>query len=655
MRTCLCRINGDVDGRNLERARGRAGRWTVALAIGDSAVTCRLLAIATTPAAGRRLRADTFRGSARWLYGFVAVVAGSALLVSFAHALSRSGRPHGGIPFWIGVALPVALATYRQTSPTLPRLERVAILVVVGLFLYAVKVIRDPFMFTFADEFILGRNVAAILETHRLFTLNPLLPATSDYPGLASVIAALSTLSDLSIFGAGLAVLGVARMLMMLATYFLFERLTQSPQAAALGSLAYISAPNFLFFTAQANYESLALPMVVVAAATVAICVENQSDRRRPWALAASLTIAAVVVTHHMSSYALIALLLAWWAVHLILRHEWETSPSPFAILALALAVTWLVIVSSRTVGYLQPVFLNAVRSALATVAREGSGTRHPFASHDGGPAVPLWDRGLALASTALIVLLVPVGVRVVLRRHRDRPLVLVLAIAAVGYVGTLALRLVPAAWEIATRASEFLFVGVGLVVGLACSAWVGDRAPFGRRIVVALVAMTTFAGGAAAGWPAEIRLAQSLRVRVDDEVIEPQGVTAARFVANTIPTDPMHQFAATPAESRLLLLFGTPDLATGGIAGIENAITLPLLEPWQRALLRERSVEYVLIDRRAIAADTLAGYFFATRRSPEAWSRTIAPAIYGKFDRVPTSRIFDSGDIVIYDIGRLR
>jgi hypothetical protein len=60
------------------------------------------------------------------------------------------------------------------------------------------------------------------------------------------------------------------------------------------------------------------------------------------------------------------------------------------------------------------------------------------------------------------------------------------------------------------------------------------------------------------------------------------------------------------------------------------------------------------MIDKRAIAVDTLAGYFFETRQSPEAWSRTIPPAVYGKFDRVPTSRIFDSGDIVIYDIGRL-
>jgi hypothetical protein len=585
------------------------------------------------------------------------VVAGSALLVSFADALSRSGRPYGGIPFWIGVAAPVALAAYRQTSPTLARSERVAILLVVGAFLYAVKVMRDPFMFTFADEFILAHNADAILDTHRLFTRNPLLPATSDYPGLASVTAALSSVTGLSVFGSGLAAIAVARTLMMLATYLLFERLTQSGRVAALGVLAYIAAPNFLFFTAELSYESLALPMLVVAAATVAICLDPSTDRR-PWALVAAVAIATVVVTHHMSSYALVGLLLAWWAVHGFLRHDWETSPSPFVVLAIALTITWLVVVSSRTVGYLQPIFTGAVRSALATLANEGAGTRRPFSGGDtagGGPVVPLFDRGLALAAAALIVLLVPVGLRVVVRRHADHPLVLVLGLAAVGYVGTLGLRLVPAAWEIATRASEFLFLGVGLVVGLAFSWWLGDRANISRRVAVTVVAVTLFAGGAAAGWRPEIRLGQALRVAVDGKTIQPQGVVAAQWVRDSIPTDAMHQFAATPAESRLLLLFATSHLATGGINGIENAITLPLLEPWQRALLRERSVEYVLIDKRAIAVDPLAGYFFETHRTPEAWSRTIPRAIYGKFDRVPTSRIFDSGDIVIYDVGRLR
>ena len=578
------------------------------------------------------------------------------MLVAFADALSRSGRPYGGIPFWIGVAAPVALAAYRQTLPTVARSERVAILLVVGAFLYAVKVLRDPFMFTFADEFILANNADAILETHRLFTRNPLLPATSDYPGLASVTAALSSLTGLSVFGSGLAAIAVARTLMMLATYLLFERLTQSARVAGLGVLAYVAAPNFLFFTAELSYESLALPMLVVATAMVAVCLDPSTDRR-PWAFVAAVTTATVVVTHHMSSYALVGLLLAWWAIHAFLRHDWETSPSPFAVLAIALTITWLVVVSSRTVGYLQPIFTGAVRSAVATVANEGAGTRRPFSGGDGGggPVIPLWDRGLALAAAALIVLLVPIGLRVVVRRHADHPLVLVLAIAAVGYVGSLGLRLVPAAWEIATRASEFLFLGVGLVVGLAFSAWLGDRANVSRRVAVTLVAVTLFAGGAAAGWRADIRLGQALRVAVDGKTIEPQGVVAAQWVRDSLQTDSMHQFAATQAESRLLLLFATSHLATGGIAGIENAITLPLLEPWQRALLRERSVEYVLIDKRAIAGDTLAGYFFKTHQSPEAWSRTIPRAVYGKFDRVPTSRIFDSGDIVIYDIGRLR
>ena len=59
-------------------------------------------------------------------------------------------------------------------------------------------------------------------------------------------------------------------------------------------------------------------------------------------------------------------------------------------------------------------------------------------------------------------------------------------------------------------------------------------------------------------------------------------------------------------------------------------------------------------MDRRRVRDNTSVAYFFASRRSkrlgfyPREW--------YEKLDRQPgVSRIFDSGDIVIYSIHRLR
>ena len=140
------------------------------------------------------------------------------------------------------------------------RVERLALLMLVGVFLYLVKIIRDPFVFDFADEFNQAYNTTEVLTTRALFGSNPLLPATPDYPGLASLTAALASLTHLSVFSAGLIVIAAARTIMILAVYLLLERATDSPQVAGLGALAYTAAPNFLLFTAEVLTNLLLYP-----------------------------------------------------------------------------------------------------------------------------------------------------------------------------------------------------------------------------------------------------------------------------------------------------------------------------------------------------------------------------------------------------------
>jgi hypothetical protein len=578
-------------------------------------------------------------------------------LVAVGDAVSRSGHLHGGIPFWIGLALPFGIIVFRQASTDVARRERVALAVLAGLFLYMVKVLRDPFLFTFADELNQAHNTAAVVKTGALFAPNPLLPVTADYPGLASVTAAFASLTGLSIFGAGLVVVAAARTLMILGLFLLFERVTGSSRTAGLGALVYASAPNFLFFTAEVSYESLALPLAIAAIYAVTSWAADRSGRHIGWGLTALALIAAVVPTHHLTSYALIGILLGLSLTQWVTRKGRippARSAFPFACIALAFTTGWLVFVASRTVGYLEPVFIDAGRSTFTAIAREGAGTRKPFAS-SAGPAVPLWDRGLSLASTALILVLVLVGVYEVWRRQRKNPLALILAAAAIAYLATLALRLVPAAWEIANRSSEFLFVGVGLLLALAFARsghGIIDRRV--RRFGVALVATVIFAGGAAAGWLPEIRLGQALRVRAGDATIEPQGLTAARWSRAWLKRDARSAFAANGADSRLLLVYGGQTVRTGGIGGADQAIELPGLEQWQMQLLQGKSIRYVLMDRRKIADDQLSGYFFSTSISPPSWRTAISDEIYRKFDVPTTSRIFDSGSVAIYDVAQL-
>src|SRR5205823_2783210 len=129
--------------------------------------------------------------------------------------------------------------------------ERIVLVQLLGLSLYLVKVLRDPFGFTFADELAHLPNANAILHTHELFHSTSILPATGYYPGLESLAAALSSMSGLTPFGTGLIVIAAARVLMMLALFLLFERLSGSARVAALGAGVYAANANFLFFSAQ--------------------------------------------------------------------------------------------------------------------------------------------------------------------------------------------------------------------------------------------------------------------------------------------------------------------------------------------------------------------------------------------------------------------
>jgi hypothetical protein len=171
-------------------------------------------------------------------------------------------------------------------------------------------------------------------------------------------------------------------------------------------------------------------------------------------------------------------------------------------------------------------------------------------------------------------------------------------------------------------------------------------------RLAVALPVVIIFAGGAAAGWRPEIRLAQTIRVEVGNSFIEPQGLTAARWSGKWLPRDKCSVFGASDTKARLLAAYGRQPV--GKVDDVTQALVYPGLEPWQMALLRKEEVHYVLVDRSVITSDNLAGYFFTTKITPPAW-RTPSPAvIYQKFATPSTSKIFDSGDVAIYDVAQL-
>lgn len=573
-------------------------------------------------------------------------IAAGVLLAAIADARARAGEP-AGVLFWLAILVIVAPAAFLLDGRGVRRGERIATVLAVGLGLYAVKVLRDPFAFTFGDELAHLRNLQQILDRHALFGSNTILPVTARYPGLESVSAAIAAMSGLTPFASGLLTIAIARTLFMLSIYLLYEHLTGSQRVAGIGALVTTAAPTFLYFSAQFSYESLAVPLAVAALYALARRQSAGDEReRRRWSLMLVLLGGGVIVTHHLTSYALVAFLLLVCLLTAIRNGRRAAPWRPFmALTALTLLMT--ATIASQTAGYLSPVIGGAIRSIARTIALE-AGPRALFSGGGGGAPTPPAERLLAVVAIVLLTAAILAGARAARRERWFTPIVAVLTLAAVGYLLTQPLRLIPAAWESANRAGTVLFIGVGLIAATGLFWWLSPKPGSGRRRFGMALALTVIVGGGiVAGWPSALRLAAPYRAVTAGAAVEPPAVDLSRWAAAEIA--PGTVIGAQDADARLLVTIGGLPALQGVNPDVEGVLDAPTIEPWQRRLLREHRIALVVADRRTLSADNIAGYAFQRGR-PEL----LPAATTGKFDRADTDRLYDAGDLVVFDVRRL-
>jgi hypothetical protein len=523
-------------------------------------------------------------------------VAVGLALCTLGDALSRSTRSSSQLPFWLGLLLIFVPVAYRPCMPHARRGERIALVVLLGLALYLVKVVHDPFGFTYADELVHVHNVNEIIRTHTLFGTNAILEVTPRYPGLESITAGLSSMSGLGSFGAGLIVIGAARLVMMLGLFLLFERVSGSARVGALATVIYTANANFLFFNSQFSYESLSLTLLVFV---LFVLAEQRASTppalQRLWVIPALLAVSAVVVPHHLTSYALVIALPALAASTFIaaLRPLRWRIPLWLAVFAVALTATWLLVVASTTVGYLSPVLTDALTSTIHTLSGEAS-PRRLFASGSGAYNAPLLERAVGIGSILLLAAATLLGLLAVWRRYRLDPFARVFSVAAVAFFGLALLRLVPGAWETANRSSEFLFLGLSFVVALAVLGPLAvRRAPALAAAVSAVLLAVPFTGGVIAGWLPRLRLSQPYEVEASSHVIVPKGRAVARWAAGHVGRG--RGFAATQSDARYLLAYADEVAVAGRHPDVADILRTTTLPAWQISLLREHRLRYVL------------------------------------------------------------
>lgn len=583
-----------------------------------------------------------------WLPEIALLQSGSLLLIAFSFVWARAGSMWSEAFFWLGLALLIVPVAIRMYSTTTPRHERIALILLLWAAFYLVKVMHSPYAFTFPDEFSNFRNVHEILQNQHLFEVNPELPVTALYPGLATITSMLSSLSGLSTFPAGLLVLAAARLVLFLGLFLLYEQVSGSARIAGLATLFYMGNANFLFYTAEFSYESLALPTAIL----VLYVVARRGITKNHWFALTAIAIMGmftVVISHHMTSYILAALLLAATGISILRSRGKDRGPWDLALIMGVATAFWLVYVATYTLNYLSPVLGKAMRS-IFRLAQQEETTRTLFKSSSTGYVSPLWEQLTVFGSVLLVVLGLPIGWWHLWRRYRAPIFFLLLGAVALVYLPMQGLRLTSAGWETANRSSEFLFIGVAFILALAIEqlwqvAWL--RLRFGWA--TSLIIMVLFFGGFIAGWPPQARMPRPYLVSTGSHLAEPQAIAAAKWTLDFLGPD--HRIATSKVGAKLISAYGEQSPFTGKPYGIKDMLFSSVVGPSEKDIIRGAGIEYIASERRLISWDHMIGLFFFNVKSSPSYE-LVESETFEKFDGLEgVNRIMDSGDIVIYDV----
>jgi hypothetical protein len=590
-----------------------------------------------------------------WLPALSVTVALGLLEVALADTAARRGLASAELLFWLGLLVIFVPVAWRLLARAATEWERIGLVAVLGVGLYLVKVLHSPGGFTFVDEFIHWRTADTILTSHHLYHVNPLLPVSPLYPALEIVTSAISSMSGLSIFGAGILVVGVARLILVLSLYLLYRQVSGSPRVAGLGVLLYMGSPNYLYFDAQFAYESLALPFAALVLAAVASRTRANTERRLGLTVVIVLGIGLVTTAHHLTAFALAALLVLWSAVAVLVQRRADVyQPARLfwtALLALVAALTWLIYVASQTISYLAPDVISAVREVVRLVTRE-SNPRQLFQSPTTGNVQPLWERMTGYGSVICVLLGLALGLWLLWRRRGNISTgVAALAVAALVYPLSLGIRLTAAGAEVSNRSSEFIFLAVALVLAMGVAGLQlreNLHRPAGALFLI--WAAVIFTGGVIVGWPPWAMQPGPYQVAADSRSVDLQGVDAALWLRHYLGAN--NRVATDRINTLLMGSYGRQRIITNLLDGVN---VTPLFEssslgPLQRFTIRRGKIQYIVADLRLSTALPQGGGYFEVDSTP---THPIPRADLTKFSQWPgVSRVFDSGAIVIYHLG---
>jgi hypothetical protein len=574
------------------------------------------------------------------------------VVVALADTIARDGSKSAQPLFWAGMALLWVLPILRIVGRETSRNERIALLVLLGMALYVVKVLYSPRYFIRYDEFLHWRTAEDIFRSGKLFESNPVLPVSPLYPGLEIATTAVAKLTGLSLFMSGTLIVGAARLTMIAGLYLVYERVTQSSWLAGIATAVYFMNPQFLFSDASYAYESLALSLGMLVLYAVIRGAEGASRYTPGAAVLVILPLAATVVTHHITSYALAVSLLLLAAISLgstrVGSRLWHWG---VALVAVGFALTWIAAVGGLVLGYLEPQIVGGVSQVVGLIRGEAS--RQLFHSYV-GHSTPALDRAASFAFTAIILLALPLGWLEIWRSRRIGPVSVLFVVCSLAYPASGLFRFTSVGDAISERLSAFTFVAVSYCVAMAIAGRPQlQSSRVWRPAVTAIVAVLLY-GGIALGTPYWGRLPGPYLASDDSRSIEPEGISAASWAGEFLGRG--KRIGADRINRLLMMTYGRERPDSRLSDEIDPLFFSRRFTSSDSRLARRAALEYLVVDYRLTRSLPWAGaYYDDSEPGGLRHKRPIPIAAFAKFDRTAgVSRVFDSGDIAIFDVRRV-
>ncbi len=420
--------------------------------------------------------------------------------------------------------------------------------------------------------------------------------------------------------------------------------------------------PMYLFFSSTFSYENLALPM---AAFVVWWLGHTRRISLLPVLIAAALAMIGVVITHHVVGLALSLLLVCWWLAQRFIRRTPIAARRGIGVMALlttAVTLVWFFVVAKPAASYLLTNnLLPAVRQTSSLVLGKTS-PRHLYTS--GGLAAPEWQTFAGFAAVGILLVLLPFAFFRAWRRRDHASMAVAVGVAAL-FAFSLVPRLAPAGVAISARSWEYIFTGVGCVVGLlATDAWSPQHrmqrwwsnsigvVRSQRALLATILVTVVFVGNITIGTAFYMQLPESSHPTNYPWTVQPDVVAASAWALSHLGMN--RRFGASAIDALALDSYGEQNTIPANSAW---PIYFPVVMDRKVVqAIKESRVQYLMLDwRMTRSVPPTPGYYFSVNEPGAVLYQDAFPAAgLQKFSNSCSTRIYESGPIEIIDVVRI-